>query len=100
MELFGHLSPVVDVEEVISAPLVGGCLLRGAHPGGPGYPDPVFPVEPPVPVVELGRRGQLEDVAHVGVEHVEQDVVLVPVRAINIQWIPLKKTTDKGTNQL
>ena len=34
----------------------------------------------PVPIMKFCRRGQLEDVAHVGVEHEEQDVVFVAVQ--------------------
>ncbi len=74
------IPPVLHVEEIVGSPLVRGRLLRGRHPGGAGDPHPVLPVVPPVPVVELRGRRQLEDVPHVRVEHVEEDVVLVAVQ--------------------
>ena len=37
-------------------------------------------VIPPVPVVELGGSSQLQHIPDIGVEHVEQNVILVPVQ--------------------
>lgn len=53
----GHFSPVQAVEEVVGPSFVGVGLQRGLHAGGPGDPNPLFFMVPPVPVEPEDRDG-------------------------------------------
>lgn len=56
VKFFRNFPPLVDVEKVICAPLVGGRLLLGSHPGGAGDPDPILAVIPPIAVIPDERK--------------------------------------------
>ena len=92
----GHLSPRVDIKEVVSAAFIACCLFTGSHSWCSRDPYSLLFVIPdanqgeqkitkkdkipPVSVVELSSGRHLEDVADICVEHVEQNVVLVPIQ--------------------
>lgn len=104
MELLGYFPPTVHVKEVVSTPLISCCLLTRSHARCPRYPhsfllvvptlntsapeDSTPAVIPPVPVVEFSGCRQLQHVPHIRVEHVEQNIILVPVQLYWRQLFP------------
>lgn len=51
----GYFPPVETIKEVVGSPLVGVGFQCGLHAGGPGDPDTLLFVIPPVPVEAAGE---------------------------------------------